>query len=215
MNNQILAAKSIKELRQIGLTGDEIERIYRIQKVEYLVEDIQDRIDNYHPELSQAYDGMEDQLDAIVRRSAWEYVFDGIHNEGNSCEDEIELIISDIPKFPECDNLAEWVESNLDELDLFYDYLVGVESGNAVIRIAEGSGDNLDKEDRALGYIDYIDYGVYRTIKQLQEDENEDGGMVLLKEYYSDLTEQEIIERVLEEADVGTNYTTIKGKKIA
>lgn len=54
-------------------------------------------------------------------------------------------------------------------------------TGDHLIKIAEGSGDNLDNEDRQNGFIDYIYYEAYDLYG-----ENQDGGMVMLKEYFVD-----------------------------
>ena len=48
-----------------------------------------------------------------------------------------------------------------------------------IIRISEGSGDNLLKEDIKVGYKDYINYEIYDVEQDMPEVDN---GMVLYKE---------------------------------
>lgn len=50
-----------------------------------------------------------------------------------------------------------------------------------IIRIVEGSGDNLLREDIEEGYVDYIYYEQYELGSEIQE---VDGGQVLLKEMF-------------------------------
>lgn len=60
---------------------------------------------------------------------------------------------------------------------------VFVPSKNEIIRIAEGSGDNLLMEDIDEGYVDYIYYEQYRLDGGIAET---DGGEVLLKELFQE-----------------------------
>ena len=54
---------------------------------------------------------------------------------------------------------------------------------DVVYRISEGDGGNLLKEDIENGYVDYIYYEIYNA----DDLDNEiDGGMILLKEYFQD-----------------------------
>ena len=62
--------------------------------------------------------------------------------------------------------------------------------------ICEGTGDNLLKEDIEAGYVDYIYYEIFFSLNSLQENDEDDGGQVLLKEYYQDLTIEQIIDMV-------------------
>jgi phage major head subunit gpT-like protein len=52
-----------------------------------------------------------------------------------------------------------------------------------IIRIAEGTGDNLLHEDRAEGYVDYIYYEQHALETDLPE---VDGGQVMLTELFRD-----------------------------
>ena len=63
--------------------------------------------------------------------------------------------------------------------------VIFVPSAGKIIKIYEGTGDNLLKEDRAEGYIDYINYDIYDP-QNIGEENEEDGGMVLCKEYVKD-----------------------------
>lgn len=66
------------------------------------------------------------------------------------------------------------------------------------MRVSEGTGDNLLDEDRELGYVDYVNIDTYVwNGDELVED---DGGLMLLKEYFTDkyATEQEYIRDAME-----------------
>ncbi len=75
--------------------------------------------------------------------------------------------------------------------------LAQVTNSKIVYEIEEGTGDNLDSEDIEQGYVDYIYYSVYSSEEDYDNGKEEfDGGMVLLKQYYVDLSEDEIVKRV-------------------
>ena len=65
----------------------------------------------------------------------------------------------------------------------FNDIFIYVQAMNQIIRIAEGSGDNLTDDDISQGYIDYIYYDVYNVQQDLPE---VDGGMVMLTELFQE-----------------------------
>lgn len=58
-----------------------------------------------------------------------------------------------------------------------------VPEAKQIIRISEGSGDNLLSEDIDTGYVDYIYYEQYELGAEIQE---VDGGMVMLTELFRD-----------------------------
>lgn len=58
-----------------------------------------------------------------------------------------------------------------------------VPSANKIIRIEEGTGDNLLKEDLDGGYVDYICYEQYLLESGIEES---DGGMVMLTSLFRD-----------------------------
>lgn len=62
--------------------------------------------------------------------------------------------------------------------------------------ICEGTGDNLLQEDVDEGYVDYIYYDYYESLLDIREDNVHDGGMILLKRYYQDMSLEEIIKEV-------------------
>ena len=72
------------------------------------------------------------------------------------------------------------------EAQLGADLVIAVPEMNAVIRIAEGTGDNLLKEDEAEGYVDYINYDIYTASEIGLTEVPADGGMVMSKEYIRD-----------------------------
>lgn len=81
-------------------------------------------------------------------------------------------------------NNANTTQSN------FNDVFIYLPENRVIMRIAEGTGDNLLPEDTKEGYVDYI----YYTIHELDMDFPEyDGGMMLttelVREKYVSLTE--------------------------
>ena len=65
----------------------------------------------------------------------------------------------------------------------FNDIFIYVQAMKQIIRIAEGSGDNLTDDDISQGYIDYIYYDVYNVQQDLPE---VDGGMIMLTELFQE-----------------------------
>ena len=65
----------------------------------------------------------------------------------------------------------------------FNDIFIYVQAMKQIIRIAEGSGDNLTDDDISQGYIDYIYYDVYNVQQNLPE---VDGGMIMLTELFQE-----------------------------
>ena len=63
----------------------------------------------------------------------------------------------------------------------FNDVFIYVPTMRQIIRIDEGSGDNLTNDDIDQGYIDYIYYEVYNVQQDLPE---VDGGIVMLTELF-------------------------------
>ena len=63
----------------------------------------------------------------------------------------------------------------------FNDIFIYVPTMKQIIRIDEGSGDNLTDDDIAQGYVDYIYYEVYNVQQNLPE---VDGGMIMLTELF-------------------------------
>ena len=66
---------------------------------------------------------------------------------------------------------------------MFDPVYVYVPSEQQVIRISEGTGDNLDETDMANGYVDYIYYSQYSRELDFPEI---DGGMILLTELFQE-----------------------------
>lgn len=67
--------------------------------------------------------------------------------------------------------------------DNFNDVFIYVQSKKQIIRISEGSGDNLTDDDIVQGYVDYIYYEVYNVEQDLPE---VDGGMIMLTEPFQE-----------------------------
>ena len=65
----------------------------------------------------------------------------------------------------------------------YADVFIYVPSANQILRIEEGGGTNLLKEDEKAGYVDYIYYDQYELDGQMT---NSDGGMITLTELFRD-----------------------------
>ena len=65
--------------------------------------------------------------------------------------------------------------------EAYNDIFIYVQTKKQIIRIDEGSGDNLTDDDIAQDYVDYIYYEVYNVQQDLPE---VDGGMVMLTELF-------------------------------
>ena len=63
----------------------------------------------------------------------------------------------------------------------YNDIYVFIPATKHIIKIAEGTGKNLNNEDYAEGYVDYIDYTAYQMEDEFPE---YDGGMIMLKEEF-------------------------------
>ena len=83
--------------------------------------------------------------------------------------------------------------------EAYNDIFIYVPTKKQIIRIDEGSGDNLTDDDIAQGYVDYIYYEVYNVQQDLPE---VDGGMVMLTEWFQEKFEstKEAIPAVLDMA---------------
>ena len=63
------------------------------------------------------------------------------------------------------------------------DIFIYVQAMRQIIRIGEGSGDNLTNDDINQGYVDYIYYDTYNVQQDLPE---VDGGMIMLTELFQE-----------------------------
>ena len=73
------------------------------------------------------------------------------------------------------------------------DFVIYCDNG-LFYHIYEGTGDNLLEEDIAEGYVDYIMYDIFEMEGCILNEI--DGGMILLKNYYTDHAINEIINKV-------------------
>lgn len=89
----------------------------------------------------------------------------------------------------------------------------GVE-GQALVYLYEGTGDNLLPEDKAEGYVDYLNYDLYDLDPETGKCKERDGGMVMLKEYVSDLSEPQALALLSEEIGSADNPIRIKPENI-
>lgn len=67
---------------------------------------------------------------------------------------------------------------------MFDSIYIYVPEAKQIIKISEGSGDNLLDEDMEAGYVDYIYYEQYVMDPDMRET---DGGMVMLTELFQEL----------------------------
>ena len=81
----------------------------------------------------------------------------------------------------------------------YNDIFIYVPTMRQIIRIDEGSGDNLTDDDIAQGYVDYIYYEIYNVQQDLPE---VDGGTIMLTEWFQEKFEstKEAIPAVLDMA---------------
>lgn len=95
----------------------------------------------------------------------------------------------------------------------YNDVFIYVPSANEIIRIAEGTGDNLLKEDIKEGYVDYIYYDQHELDMDLPE---VDGGQVMLTELFREkyACTEECIPDVLDMAygNSKLEYMVLKNK---
>ena len=66
---------------------------------------------------------------------------------------------------------------------MFESIYIYVPGEQQIIRISEGSGDNLTDDDIACGYVDYIYYECYSREQNFPE---VDGGMIMLTELFQE-----------------------------
>ena len=81
------------------------------------------------------------------------------------------------------------------QIDTTTDIYVQADDGR-IFRIWEGTGDNLFAEDIEQGYVDYINYEIYQNIQAVYDQDYDDGGMILLKQLYADMSAADIIREV-------------------
>ena len=83
--------------------------------------------------------------------------------------------------------------------EAYNDIFIYVPTMRQIIRIDEGSGDNLTNDDIDQGYVDYIYYEVYNVQQDLPE---VDGGIIMLTEWFQEKFEstKEAIPAVLDMA---------------
>lgn len=83
--------------------------------------------------------------------------------------------------------------------EAYNDIFIYVQTKKQIIRIDEGSGDNLTDDDIAQGYVDYIYYEIYNVQQDLPE---VDGGTIMLTEWFQEKFEstKEAIPAVLDMA---------------
>lgn len=82
---------------------------------------------------------------------------------------------------------------------MFDEIYIYIPSFKQIIRISEGSGDNLTDDDIEQGYVDYIYYDTYSRKQDLPE---VDGGMIMLTELFQERfkSTEEAIPAVLDMA---------------
>lgn len=94
--------------------------------------------------------------------------------------------------------------------DKYAPIVIFVPDKNAVIRIAEGNGDDLTEADISEGDIDYIYYDCY----DFEKDMENRGGSVMLKNYFRDIYKEtedcipEVLDMLYDNPDMG--YMVLK-----
>lgn len=93
---------------------------------------------------------------------------------------------------------------------MFDDVYIYVPGEQQIIKISEGTGDNLTDEDMDAGYVDYIYYEQYSREQGFPE---VDGGMIMLTELFQEKynSTAECISAVLDMAfgDVTMDYIVL------
>lgn len=93
---------------------------------------------------------------------------------------------------------------------MFDDVYIYVPGEQQIVKISEGTGDNLLQEDIDAGYVDYIYYEQYSREADFPE---VDGGMIMLTELFRDKYDStaECISAVLDMAygDVTMDYIVL------
>lgn len=82
------------------------------------------------------------------------------------------------------------------------------EPDNKLIAVAEGTGDNLTKEDTDAGYVDYYMLTIYE--QDGDELREVDGGQLLLKKPIRGMSYDDRVEEVLQFCDVHNNYKVLE-----
>ena len=94
---------------------------------------------------------------------------------------------------------------------MFEPIYIYVSSKKQIIRIAEGSGDNLTDDDIEHGYVDYIYYEIHQLEQELPE---VDGGIIMLTELFQEKykSTKECIPAVLDitYSDKSINYIILE-----
>lgn len=91
---------------------------------------------------------------------------------------------------------------------MFDTIFIYVPLNNQIIRISEGTGDNLLDEDIEAGYVDYIYYEQYELGDDIRES---DGGQIMLTELFREkfTCTKDCIPNVLDMAYGDTNLSYI------
>lgn len=75
-----------------------------------------------------------------------------------------------------------------------------------LITVQEGSGDNLDAQDIADGYVDYWMSSIYETRAFTEDGERVepiDSGQILTSKLIADMEEEEVLKHIFEYWEVG------------
>ena len=83
----------------------------------------------------------------------------------------------------------ELTDKNKDDMWLFG-------NDNRIYRILEGTGDALEQDDIEDGYVDYIYIDIYDHMSDIVDNDIIDGGMILLKTLYKDMSVDGILRKV-------------------
>ena len=93
---------------------------------------------------------------------------------------------------------------------------VYIPSKKEFLFISEGTGDNLLPEDRAEGYVDYVNIDVYAFVGEPELSEM-DGGMMMLDKYYQDAfsDDEDLVSKCIQyQYDKDIEYIEIEPQEV-
>ena len=108
-----------------------------------------------------------------------DFYYNGQHFDTYTCEMPGVSVLDEIPDEKISNHVSESLDDYLKEIENRYKPIfIFVPDKKQIVRIAEGSGDNLTDDDLEVGYVDYIYYEIYAVDNGFPE---VDGGMFMLK----------------------------------
>ena len=157
----------------------------KVTSVDYSVTE-QD-IDSSYDLDSKTQEEIDDIIQGI-KNSLPQTMMLSVECEKEDLEDQIANLISE---------KTGWlINSFTYEQKAFDDFWLKSSKTGYYYHMQEGTGDALTQEDIDAGYVDYIYYDYYECINDIYEDSAYDGGCILLKTLYRDMTTSEVIKKL-------------------